>query len=219
MRLYTIQPRLVYDTFKEEGVFHSRPLSGPSSTLSAFSDDFKFSLAYEWMVQQMSHRGLERPSAEVFPIWGYYQWAGRNRPKPDLRYGYIKAWANEERHVLMTLEIPPEEVLLSDHSLWIGCLNYLHIGTVKESDAFYRRLRKGGVALGMEIHPSPEHEEVLDSWGIIFDLDRSRKLCRRRIDDQEIQATFWALKMEHVVGAVEFGMGAPVKVLPRLTKK
>jgi hypothetical protein len=181
--------------------------------LSAFSDDFKFSLAYEWMVQQMTHRGLQRPSLEVFPIWGYYQWAGRKNAKPDLRYKFIKAWASEERHVLLTLEIPPEEVLLSDFSLWVACLNYLHIGNAKESDAFYRRLRKQCVALGMERHPSPAHEEVLASWEKVFDLDRARKLCRRRIEDQEIQATFWSLKAEYVMKAVEFGGGTTAKVL------
>lgn len=160
-------------------------------------------------------RGLDRPGPDIYPIWAYYRWGGNKHPRPDLRSSDLRSWAKKERHVLMTLDIPTENVLISDHSLWISCLNYWHLGTVGASQAFDRQCKKHRVSSwDSEQFPDNLHQKLLSSWEIILDLNKARKLNRVSKDFQIVQATFWGLRAEDVIGAVEFGNRQVKKVLP-----
>ena len=215
MKLYTVQPLCVYELLCQVGLFHSRPLAYPESILSNFGDGFEFNLAYAWMMARMSERDLPRPHPEVYPLWAYYRWEGIARPKPDLRSSGMKVCGSEGRHVLMTVDIPDERVLLSDYFAWHYCLNYCYAGTVKASQAFDRRLRQAYGACCYHPLPEPFHQELLASWDLVLDLAGSRRVQHTRKDEQVIQATFWELRAAEVTAALAFGGGRLRERLPR----
>jgi hypothetical protein len=215
MRLYSIQPLAVYDLLCHEGQFHSRPLAYPNSNLSYYRDDFAFVLAYEWLMTKMTALGLPRPAPDVYPIWAFFQWYGVARPKPDLRCCGLKDWGRSERKVLLTLEIPANQVLLSDYYGWLNCINYGHAGTNRESQAFFRRFdRAGGQRRWDQPLAEPWHQELLTSWDRVLDLETSRRQAGIKKADHAIQATFWAVTAEQVKAAVAFGGGRRREILP-----
>ncbi len=215
MRLYSIQSPAVYDLLYREGIFHSRPLAFAHSTLLDFSEDFKFSLAYEWMMAKMVERGLQRPGPDIYPIWSYYQWGGAAKPKPDLRYSGLKAWGGAARRVLMTFEIPANQVLLSDYDGWLSCLTYTYCGTSREFDAFYRRCEAQGGGPGWnQPLAGPWHQELTRGWGRVSDLGTSRPLAGTNMANHVIQATCWSVTVDQLVDAVAFGHGRPRERLP-----
>lgn len=215
MKLYTIQPLSVYALLCQEGLFHSRPLAHPDSSLNALDGQFEFTLAYDWLMAKMMARGLPRPHPEIYPIWAYYRWMGVKRSKPDLRSSAVKLPPEQGRRVLMTVDIPEERVLLSDFFGWHSCLNYWHAGPVKASNAFYRRTRKACPTWDYSGPlPDPFHQEVVASWAVVLDLAASRRIQHSRKDDQIIQATFWELWAEEVTEAVAFGGGELRQRLP-----
>ena len=215
IKLYTVQPLSVYDLLCQEGVFHSRPLAHANSTLVDFDDNFRFALAYDWMIGSMIARGLSRPHPEVYPIWAYYHWYGTTMPKPDLRCLGMKHWGHRQRLALLTLEIPEEGVLLSDYCRWYACLNYQYAGTVKACEAFERRCNRHHPKPSYsEPLPAPLHQELVASWDLVLGIETSRRMFRKPTATHIIQATLWEVRAQHVVAAVAFGDGRPLARLP-----
>lgn len=208
MILYTIQPICVYEAICREGEFHSFPIDSPDSELNNWSETFKFKVAYDWVVSQMDRRGLMRPIPNSYPVWAYFSVCGTKKPRPDLRYYHFKSVAKEKRLTLLTLNIPDNEVMLFDYDLWSVCFSYSYIGTVRASEEFERKCKRHGVSLyGSSPLPDPLHSELLKSWEILLDLERVRQLTRTRKENHTVQATFWNLKAEYIVDAIEFGNG------------
>ena len=214
MKLYSVQPLAVYDLLCREGLFHSRPQDYPDSALNLFNDDFKFAVAYQWLIERMIERGLARPHPEVFPVWAYLYWINRAKPKPDLRYTALKRWGKSGRQVLLTMIIPDDRVLLSDYDQWFSCLCYGPAGSVRDMEAFWRRSEKLGPRPYDQPYPEPFHQELLDTWRLVLDLAAARKKNRISKANQCIQATFWELTADQVTEAVAFGDGRPRERLP-----
>ena len=214
MKLYSVQPLAVYDLLCRDGLFHSRPQDYPDSTLSLFNDDFKFAVAYQWLIERMIELGLARPHPEVFPVWAYLYWINRAKPKPDLRYTALKRWGKSGRQVLLTMIIPDDRVLLSDYDQWFSCLCYGPAGSVRDMEAFWRRSEKLGPRPYDQPYPEPFHQELLDTWRLVLDLAAARKKNRISKANQCIQATFWELTADQVTEAVAFGDGRPRERLP-----
>lgn len=208
MRLYTVQPRFVYERLREEGVYQAEPKKNPESSLND-KDFSQWRIAYDWLCEQMVSRGLVRPAPDVYPVWAWRQWAGPQRPCPDLRTSSLKSWAESERHVLLTLEVPDAEVLVTDYDAWHWCLNYWFYGTQKEAQAFERQCKQRGESYYRQkpLVSADLDQQVRDSWAQVMDLERSRRLTGSKKTDQVLQATFWSLKAGHVREAVEFGAG------------
>lgn len=116
MRLYTVQPRFVYDTLCNTGIFLSQPWKDGDNWIC--TDAPAVRLAYDWLCEEMVDRGLRRPGDSVYPIWAWYQYMGKKKPKPDLRYSDMKHYAQTDRHVLLSLDIQDENVLLHDYDAW-----------------------------------------------------------------------------------------------------
>ncbi len=216
LRLYSVQPRFVFDRLRIEGVYQAEPLKNPESSLND-RDCSQWRMAYDWLVEQMVNRGMARPGPEVYPVWAWHQWAGPGRPCPDLRTSSLKSWAERERHVLLTLNVPDHEVLVSDYDAWHWCLNYWFYGTQREAQAFERRCKQQGQSYyrNKPLGSAELHHEVRASWAQALDIERSRRLTGSKKSNQVLQATFWTLKHEHVVSAVEFGAGRPRELLVR----
>ena len=214
MRLYTIQPRFVYDTLLSGCSFVPEPLKQAGHWLEDETDQAR--RAYEWLCQQMQQRGLARPHAQAYPVWGWYHWAGPGRPRPDLRTASLKSWAKESRHVLFTLEVPDDSVLLHDYDAWHWALNYWYLARPRAHRDFERRCK----AAGQDFYrnkPLPDpllHQELMQSWEQMFNLDKSREVLEGRRRDQAVQATFWTIEPAHVQEALEFGADTRAIRLP-----
>lgn len=221
MRLYSVQPRHIYDKLMSEGVFSPRPLLQPDNILH--DDRAGFSSAYDWLCEQMPERGLPRPASDAYPVWAWQQWWGPAKAKPDLRYASMRNWSGADAGpmVLMTLEVPDDQVLLSDFEAWHFCLNYWFLAGVRAANAFSKRCeaRGGGYYKEKPLKDPALHDELVASWQAIFDIPRSRKLLGGRASEQSIQATFWSLQAGHVLEAVEFGAGQRAIKLSARTRK
>lgn len=214
MRLYTIQPRFVYDTLCETGIFMSEPWKDSENWICNESPAIK--LAYDWLRDVMMERGLLRPATDAYPVWAWYQYTGEQKRKPDLRRSDMKSYARNGRHVLFTLDIPAEDVLLHDFEAWHYPLNYLHLAAQQVSNRFERQCKIAGHPLYNDV-PLKDlslHDEVQRTWHTIFDLPACRHLFKRSRAEQSVQATFWTLSASHVSAAVEFGGGQRRRALP-----
>jgi hypothetical protein len=205
MRLYTVQPFFIYQTLCRTGRFLSEPWKNSDEWICTDAPAVK--LAYDWLCNEMVERGLVRPVPSVYPIWAWYRYMGEKKPKPDLRHSAFKNCQAQERQVLLTLDVPDNEVLLHDYEAWHYPLNYFHLAAQRVSDRFERQCKAAGFPLYSEV-PLQEkalHAEVQRSWHTIFDLPACRRLFTRSQAEQAVQATFWTLNAVHVTEVVAFG--------------
>ena len=114
MRLWTIQSKNVYEIIQSEGVYRCNPDLSPLIHYDIDSVDTMFSDAYAWMVQQMKVRIGNPPEGATYPIWAWHTWEAQHK-RPDMRkYDFLQS----EDSVLLEIEIPESQVLLSDEVAW-----------------------------------------------------------------------------------------------------
>ncbi len=214
MRLYTVQPLLIYETLCRTGTFLSEPWKDPEEWICTDAPAIK--LAYDWLCSEMAERGLRRPAPAVYPIWAWSQYMGENKPKPDLRHSAFRIYRPGERQVLLTLDLPDDDVLVHDYEAWHYPLNYFHLAAQRASDRFERQCKAAGFPLYsvVPLQDDALHTEVQRSWRTIFDLPACRRLSKRSRADQAVQATFWAIHAAHVIKAVEFGGKQKRRMVP-----
>jgi hypothetical protein len=190
MRLYTIQHLSIYETLCRAGVFLSEPWKDPGEWMCTDAPAIK--LAYDWLCDEMVAQGLRRPAPSVYPTWAWYRYMGESKPKPDLRHSAYRSYRSDERQVLLTLDVPKEDVLLHDYEAWHYPLNYFHLAAQRVSDRFERQCKAAGFPLYTEVplQDSALHAEVQRSWHKIFDLAACRRLFRRSRAEQAVQTTF-----------------------------
>ena len=143
----------------------------------------EFKQPYLWMTEQMIKRIGLPPEGVTLPVWAWYQWEGK-RKRPDMR--------SQGRHygekgmpiVLLTIDVPPDCVLLSDFDYWHFPLNDVPYPLLDDTAA------------------SCSEEEKHSGWENIFDIDR------RLPGDEDLplstQATLWEIRKEWVVKAEHF---------------
>lgn len=180
MILWTIQSEEVYNIIMSEGVYRC------DTSLAFWSDSLND--GYDWMADQMRKRIGNPPDGVVYPVWAHYQWEGE-RKKPDLRR---ERWANGwkgDPFVCMEIDIPDEEVLLSDFDAWsIILLNGL-LSTTEDED---RVLEAQYEALSPKEQKAFQHK----NWEAVFDLTPIDNEWALKGDS--IQASFWELRKEEV---------------------
>ena len=176
MRLWTFQPERVYEILQKDGIFRCEPM------LSECITECNFAPAYNWLVAEMKKRVGEPPVGVKYPIWAWHTHNWEHK-KPDLRLSDF--WYSSPM-LCIEIEVPDEQVLLSDEENWHFVLNNLHIS---EDEQESNRI---------ESLSYKEYEKIkCASWERIFDIepfenDWTRKGCF-------IQATFWELKKEMVI--------------------
>lgn len=216
MRLFSVQPRFIYDVLQTEGRFLAQPMKAGDEWEMA--DMPAATIAYDWLCREMESRGLLQPAGDgIYPIWAWKQYQGPARSRPDLRDSMMRSWARNARHVLLTLDIPDPEVLLHDYEAWHYPLNHWYLGSVKAKKDFECRCKRAGFSLhgAVPLADAALREELEASWRLIFDLDAIQRLLKGSSATQTIQATFWELRADQVISAVEFGAGRPKQTLPR----
>jgi len=194
MRLWTIQGIEIYKQLQRDGVAYC--------TKTAWADDEKFLKAYDWMAGQMRQRIGEPPIKDIkYPMWAWYQFISAKSNKPSRSYLDIE----EGLSVYMEIEIPDNEVVLSDFSNWHNVLNQWPLTNWKRIEKKTDLLeKKAGKSLSFDDYPVEMQKEIEKSWEAIFDLDRrDKEVGRIHKRNRSIQATFWMLKPEYVI-SVEF---------------
>lgn len=185
MTLWTIQPISVFEELKKEGVFRCNP-----SLAENIVDEFNFKDSYDWLISEMENYIGKKPIGVSYPIWAWHTRNWKHR-KPDLREaGYEK---RGNLCVLLEIEKPDKEVLLSDFDAWHFVLNNWYLGDSRneeewnKEDDWFEKLDK-----------QTQNELKLKSWQKIFDVspfksDWTSKGCY-------IQANFWELSLNEVKG-------------------
>lgn len=192
MRLWTIQGIEIYEQLAKEGVTYC--------TKPAWGDEENFMYAYHWMAEQMRKRIGEPPIEGIeYPLWAWFQYDSAKKNKPPRNTNIVP----EGLSVYMEIEIPEDEVLLSDFNDWHLPLNR---GPVRNWKKIWKKIdmqdRIAGRSLDFMEYPQDLRQEIDNSWEGIFDLDRREKGVKHKCN-RSIQATFWALYPENVV-SVEF---------------
>lgn len=153
----------------------------------------EFSDHYDWLVNRMSERIGPPPVGITYPVWAWYKQAGK-RSKPDLRRERWGYGPGDEDYTCMELDVPDEEVVLSDFDLWsLVLLNALISETEEDSslESYYESL------------PEEQKEEFKrKNWEQFFDIKLIHNGWITR--GEWVQATFWELKKEYIRKVVHF---------------
>ena len=193
MRLWTAQGIAIYKQLQNEGIAYC---TKPNTDYPVFMR------AYHWMAEQMRQRIGEPPIAGIeFSMWAWYQYNSAKDKKPPRSPLYV----SEGVSAFIEIEIPDNQVLLSDFSSWHSPLNEGPLNDWKRIFKETDRLDKeAGRLLSFDEYPSNIQKDIEKSWEGVFDLDtRNKDLGRTHKRNRSIQATFWALKPEHII-SVEF---------------
>jgi hypothetical protein len=188
MRLVTIQDKAAYDELCATGVLRCK------SELAEWLSEDCFKAAYDWLVKQMKKRIGEPPNGVRYPIWAWHSLD--NRPaKVDLRRSEFNNYSGE--HYILTIDVPEEQVLLSDEENWHFVLNNWFLSGAKNENDFDKD------ESWFDSLPPDERQQVKEkSWESIFDItplenDFHRQGCF-------VQATFWELRRELVISERRF---------------
>lgn len=211
MKLYSIQPLLVYEHLLTGASWTANPFAGEEP-----ADDV-FLRAYDWLAGQMRSYGRHpEDRATQYPVWAWYWWAGLTRPKPDLRTASLRNWGNGGPNVLLTLDIPEDRVVLTDFDAWHWVLNYWYLGQSAEAEAFEARCEAVGPSYYREkpLANADLHNELQASWRHIFDVETAGRLLEIAPSKNCVQGTFWELHPGDVVDVVQFSKKGRSRVLP-----
>ena len=190
MILWTVQPEEVYNNIIQTGVYRC------DFSRSGMKD---WKMQYDWLVTQMIKRIGEKPSGTDYPVWAWFKWRGR-RKRPDLRSErWLNGWKGE-RFVCMEIDIPEQQVLLSDYDAWSIILLD---GLLSDSEAENDLLEKQYSFLSEE----KQKEMKQKNWERVFDLKVNENDWITR--GSCIQATFWELHKEQIKKVWSFTAAMP----------
>ena len=191
MKLWTIQTTEIYDTLQKNGVVYC-------DRESWFCQEYRD--MYDWMANEMrKHIGIPPQKKVRYPIWAWYQYTSRKKPRPPISSNMLDS--DQKEGVMLEIEIPDDKVLLSDFGLWHVPLNGHPISDdkklMKRFDAF--RAVHGG-SCDFEDYPEDLKSDIMVTWSVIFDLrTKLRRWVAKAMWNRSIQACFWELKLEQVV--------------------
>ena len=179
MVLWTVQPLHVYEMLQRTGIYRCDP---ERSSMLDFAEQ------YDWLVAKMKERIGLPPTGVRWPVWAWYKKNGK-RGRLDLRH---ERWSNGlggETYTCLEIEIPDNQVVLSDFEAWHGPLNNCLISDTEEEDtaqeAYYGFL-----------NDEQKKAYRYKNWERIFDVTSLENEWIRRGD--WVQATFWELKKEQI---------------------
>lgn len=200
MLLWTIQNADAYENMKKVGVLRA-------------NDNYIFMdfnpTAYHWMANKLEAKCPKPDCKMQYPVWAWYMKDGK-RKRRDLRCaGYGK---RGEEMVQITIEVPNNQVLLSDFDAFHFVLSDLYLPTSEEDSLRFESDLKndsftwGDLQLGETDNDLKKtyREKVVDSWEKIFDLEREDDYVFCDIQHKSIQAVMWQVTMEQVLKVEHF---------------
>ena len=148
--------------------------------------------AYRWMAEQMRKHLGPPPRGIAYPLWAWACWGGENQRKPDLRsYRHNEGPGTFAR---LEIEVPDSRVLLSDFDDWHAVLNDTFLSWNEAEDEAFDQKED-------QFSEEVRYAEIEASWNRIFDLGGGDPMWRGPTVGRRIQATFWSLEWDDVVGS------------------
>jgi len=187
VKLWTIQPFILYEKLLEQGVLHCDP------DCEGFwgKESQEFMTAYDWLMDQMEARVGPPPAGVRYPIWAWALIDGVSK-KPDLRRTEFNGFVGE--HVILELEVPDADALLSDEVNWHYVLGSYYLHDVHDSDGKWEEVDAWFDGL-----PPDEQASVMrKSWEKVFNKDDADNAW------EFVQACFWELRLDQVKGVRRF---------------
>lgn len=188
MRLWTVQTEEVYKSLLEKGVLYSDKTK--SECLKNFNRDGfdeTFLTSYNWLVPQMDQRIEHNKNAE-FPWWAWYKYNWKNEFKDsDMA---IHGTPGKE-YVCLEIEVPDEEVVLSDYNNWHYVLNNNYLDD-SENEEDWERIQEEFDNLTTD----EKQRLTEESWQRIFDVEPYETDWRSQ--GRYVQATFWELRASDI---------------------
>lgn len=184
MRLWTIQPVEVLEEINRLGYY----ICNPKKAMYISDKEVNFKSSYDWLIIEMEKRIGKRPNGVSYPVWAWHtrDWQYK---KPDLRQaGYDTPGT---KCVCIELEVPDNEVVLSDYDVWHFILNDWYFDNSMNEDEWESKHKYYD-----RLSPEKKLEKKLKSWQGVFNITpyESDWFCRGRY----IQATFWVLKSSYI---------------------
>ena len=179
MTLWTIQPEQVYRDILKTGTYICDPARMSMPELAE---------SYDWLAAQMAWRIGPPPEGIKYPVWAWYA-QDFQRKKPDLRRERWANGADGEKLACIEIEVPEEQVVLTDFDNWHAVLNHWLISDTEEEDreleAVYNRLS-----------PEDRRNMMEENWKRVFDITPLENGWTIR--GSWIQATFWVLTKDMI---------------------
>ena len=195
MTLWTIQPEEIYHSILKTGKYICDPLQFNMP---------EFAEMYNWLVLQMTKRIGDPPEGVIFPVWAWHTQRSK-RYKPDLRSERWENGYDGEKLVCLEIEVPDEQVLLSDFDLWSLILLDSIITETEEEEHKLTEIYKS-------LTPQKQLEMKYENWTRVFDVTPFENEWMRR--GSWIQATFWVLTKD-MIKKVRYFKAAKHREQPR----
>ena len=184
MRLWTIQPKSMYDVLRKDKVLHCDHTNSSCSINDTDPQVQKsFKMGYDFIVSQMKARIGNPPDGVQYPIWLWHMDQPGINARPDLRKHNRYS---PRPYVMMELEIPSDQVLLSNFELYHMILNDSPIYDDYNSDEEYNAMDEWYESLPSE----SKAKYKLESWSKIFNINFTQDIT---------QATVWEIKLDYLV--------------------
>lgn len=182
MRLWTVQPIEVYDNILKYGEYKCAPAK---AELLSYKE---FKKAYKWLSEKMNEKKLA-PTNVFYPVWAWHTRDWKHK-KPDLRN--IGLGIKREKSVCLEIEIPDDEVFLTDFDAWHFILNDTFVPKSENEKDWEIEWD-----LYDKMNPEEKEKYKLNSWNEVFNISPFENDWMTR--GKYIQATFWKLKKENIV--------------------
>lgn len=183
MIVWTMQPASALDQIRKTGVFRCSPEL--SYNLSK-ADSLK--PAYAWLMERMREKIGTEPAGVVSPVWAWHTWNfERKSPDPESA-AFLR---RSEEKVLLTLDIPENEAVLTDFDAWQGVMMNTYVSNASSESEYYAL-----ETLLDSLSGDALHDAIRESWTNVFLTDRmeTEYLIRGRY----VQATFWEIKDSYI---------------------
>ncbi|MBO5180041.1 MAG: DUF3841 domain-containing protein [Clostridia bacterium] len=182
MRLWTVQPVEVWKLLQENGRYVC------DKTKSECLSDLTFVESYDWLVKEMEDRIGARDEDVEYPVWAWHTFDGKNDELDLDKESYVSAG---EEAVCLEIEIPDNEVVLTDFNNWHCVLNNSYCASALSEEEWESEMK------WFDSLERDEKKKVKEeSWRRIFDITR---IVNDFVENgMYVQATFWSLKLENV---------------------
>jgi len=170
--VHTVKPLHIYKKMREDGFY--------SGNEKYVWPEFKSS--YAWMMEQMKER-LPHYDGLTYPVWLWHKRPDQNRPGMLLK---------GQKGVIITLDIPDEDILWSCFDSWHYVLNKWLLTQTEEEYT--------------QLEDCFSEEEMISSWSYIFDFDwlKSSEEDWLGFDPEWIQGVTPRIEMKNVMKVNRF---------------